>query len=78
MTAKAKSGKIFTAKNKPKTAESRKMMQDLYKEIKKIKCSFLAGIDCFPRATKFENQEKEEQIILFLRQHFIVNFRWFF
>lgn len=55
---------------------SRKLLHNIRKDLEKIKGSNFKSFHSFPQNIKFETQETKEQIILFLRKHFITNIGW--
>lgn len=66
---------IFTAsKVKPVHVVKKTLYKDLPMQERKPLASFLMR----PNGVSFETREEEEQIILFLRKHFITNIPWIF
>lgn len=62
---------VFVAKNKNPTDE------DL-KESPVFKRAFFSAFIQNPNGVSFQNQEDDEEILLFLRRHFITNLPWLF
>jgi hypothetical protein len=72
------SKKHDTSQKNSQHSTSKEMHNELKKDLKKMGKSFFAGFDSFPKALKFESQESQEEIILFLRRHFVINLPWIF
>jgi hypothetical protein len=68
---------IFRAADVKKKDPVRKSMEKIRKVIAKIgREDFFTQFVTFPKAIAFEQQEKGEEVVLFLRQHIIVNLPW--
>ncbi len=73
--------KIFEAQSssKPISPSLRQSVEQLRQTIKPAgRNSLLASFLTFPRQICFETQEKGESVVLFLRQHLVVNLGWLF
>ncbi len=71
--------KIFESQSNsdPKTETLRQSVKQLQQTIKPTgRNSFLASFLTFPRQICFETQERGESVVLFLRQHPVVNLNW--
>ncbi len=65
---------VFTSKKVVKEQIKKPLYKELPMQEKKPLASFLMR----PNGVSFETREDEEQIILFLRKHFITNIPWLF
>jgi hypothetical protein len=62
----------------PKSKNNLKTDKPLYKDMPMQERRPLASFLMRPHGVSFETREEEEQIILFLRKHFITNIPWIF
>lgn len=70
-------GEVYSSKSK----ESAKTERVSVKQLKKMlgstgPCGLFTSYATFPPSTHFDSQEQGEEVVLFLRQHLIVNVPW--
>lgn len=66
---------VFTSEKENKSSDA-PLRKTLYKDLPMQKRKPLSSFLMCPQDINFETMEDEEKIILFLRQHFIVNIPW--
>lgn len=72
---------VFTSKKvakKENEIQPKGYKKPLYKELPMQERRPLASFLMRPHGVSFETREDEEQIILFLRKHFVTNIPWIF
>lgn len=69
---------IFVAEKEAITSGIFKSEKKLHnnRKVKGHTCSPLSSFSYFPSGVKFVSKDSEEEIVLFLRRHWIVNVRW--
>ncbi len=69
---------IFTSTKTKADSHKQKAKKVLYKDLPMQERRPLASFLMRPNGVSFETREEEEQIILFLRKHFVTNVPWIF